>query len=91
MSNNAVFRYRDSSTINFLLHRIGINRLRLECSNKGIEFPKQLSRLYLEQSLGPTAAVELKYIYRGHRGQSIMTLDNSLDLPTRGWERVTDI
>lgn len=81
---DVVFRNYDRYAIKHLLKEIGEHRLRTECENKHLSFPKRLALFYIEAGDSNTM---LKYTYPQKGTWGLMVIDR-YDLPDSGWVRV---
>ena len=81
---DVVFRNYDRYAIKHLLKEIGEHRLRTECENKHLGFPKRLALFYIEAGDSNTM---LKYNYPQKGVWGLMVIDR-YDLPDSGWVRV---
>ncbi|PKA99600.1 hypothetical protein B0O79_3314 [Flavobacteriaceae bacterium MAR_2009_75] len=81
---DVVFRNYDRYASKHLLKEIGEHRLRMECENKHLSFPKRLALFYIEAGDSNTM-LKYKYTQKGTCG--LMVIDR-YDLPDSGWVRV---
>jgi len=81
---SVVFRNYDRYAIKHLLKEIGEHRLRVECDNKKLNFPRRLALFYIEARDCNTM---LFYKYPQNGSWGIIVIDR-YDLPDSGWVRV---